>query len=186
MTRILIADDHPLFRGALCEIVERIVPDVELCEADGAATLLPAAAFDFVIVDPCGEGNDGLARLDALHRRLPSTKMIVVSGRGDAATMRAMRAHGATTYIAKTAARTEIEHVLRGVLEPDVRAVPEHVLTPRQSAVLSELARGSSNRQIANNLHIEEITVKSHVSAIFRKLHVKSRLEAVIATRVHA
>lgn len=153
--------------------------------------------FDLIFVDLTMPGGDDFNELVALRKRVPLTPTIVVSSREDAATIRRAMACGVAAYIPKSASTSTMEYAIRRVLageiympsdvrEDDVSASgsPEP-LTPRQYAVLEALARGRSNRQIAEDLGIEEITVKVHISAILRKLHVKNRLQAVVVSRAY-
>jgi DNA-binding NarL/FixJ family response regulator len=202
-TRILIADDHPLFRDALRYVVDRLFTNAEVVEACGYPECLhitrSGPAFDLVFVDLMMPG--GSESLDALRRlraQIPATPTVVVSSREDWAIVRRVAALGVAAYIPKSTPKPEMENAIRCVLAGDVwmpddslrdvslESTRSEPLTPRQAAVLEQLARGSSNRQIARDLNIEEITVKAHISAILRKLHVKNRLEAVVATRAFA
>jgi DNA-binding NarL/FixJ family response regulator len=201
--RILIVDDHPLFREALRYVIDRIFPGAEVLEAGGypeALTALRTATthFDLVFVDlMMPGGSESLESLSRLRAANPSTATIVISSREDWPIIRRVLALGVSAFIPKSTPRADMERAIRGVLAGEVW-VPDDALresldsksrgnneplTPRQAAVLEQLARGSSNRQIAHDLNIEEITVKAHISAILRKLHVKNRLEAVVATR---
>ena len=202
-TRILIADDHPLFRDALRIVVDRLFPRAEVVEACGYLECLTITRtgqpFDVVFVDLMMPG--GSESLDALRRlraQIPSTPTVVVSSREDWPMIRRVVALGVAAYIPKSTPKPELEKAIRCVLAGDIwlpddslreardvspESTRSEPLTPRQAAVLEQLARGSSNRQIAADLNIEEITVKAHISAILRKLHVKNRLEAVVATR---
>jgi len=202
-TRILIADDHPLFREALRLVIDRVFPRSHIVEANGypatIALTREGANFDLVFVDlMMPGGSESLEELEKLRAQIPSTPIVVISSREDWPIIRRVLALGVSGYIPKSAPRTEMEKAIRHVLAGDVYAPSDSLreapnahpaanrsepLTPRQASVLEHLARGSSNRQIANDLCIEEITVKAHISAILRKLHVKNRLEAVIATR---
>jgi DNA-binding NarL/FixJ family response regulator len=202
LTRILIADDHPLFREALRYVVEQVFPKNHIVEARSYPAALAYAGdqtpFDMVFVDlMMPGGSESLEELANLRGLIPSTPIVVVSSREDWPIIRRVLALGVAGYIPKSAPRSQMEAAIRGVLAGDVYAPFDSLresplmphggrsepLTPRQAAVLEHLARGSSNRQIAHDLCIEEITVKAHISAILRKLHVKNRLEAVIATR---
>ncbi len=205
-TRILIADDHPLFREALRFVIDRVFPASQIVEANGYPATLAFARenpnFEIVFVDlMMPGGSESLDALAQLRAQIPSTPIVVVSSREDWPIIRRVLALGVSGYIPKSAPRAEMEKAIRGVLAGDVYAPSDSLreapgaqphnshsepLTPRQAAVLEHLARGSSNRQIAHDLCIEEITVKAHISAILRKLHVKNRLEAVVATRAYA
>lgn len=205
-TRILIADDHPLFREALRYVIGRVFPKSHIVEANGYPAALSltrdGAYFDIVFVDlMMPGGSESLDDLAKLRAQIPSTPIVVISSREDWPIIRRVLALGVSGYIPKSAPSAEMERAIRKVLDGDVyapldspresstaspHASRSEPLTPRQAAVLEHLARGSSNRQIAHDLCIEEITVKAHISAILRKLHVKNRLEAVIATRAYA
>jgi DNA-binding NarL/FixJ family response regulator len=204
IARILIVDDHPLFREALRYVIDRIFPGADVVEAGGypeALTVLRTASthFDLVFVDlMMPGGSESLESLGRLRAANPSTATIVISSREDWPIIRRVLALGVSAFIPKSTPRADMERAIRGVLAGEVwvpddalresfdaksRGSHSEPLTPRQAAVLEQLARGSSNRQIAHDLNIEEITVKAHISAILRKLHVKNRLEAVVATR---
>jgi len=200
--KILIADDHPLFREALRAVVERVCPGASIQEAASYADVLAATredeAFDLVFLDlmmPGGADFDELARL---RRRIPLTPTIVVSSRDDRATVRRAMACGVAGYIPKSLSQAQMETVIRrvlggGVFVPDdsrdgadrsgARGEFGEELTPRQLAVLEQLAQGHSNKEISHYLGIEEITVKAHISAILRKLGVDSRVQAALVYR---
>ncbi|GAC1519726.1 MAG: response regulator transcription factor [Vulcanimicrobiaceae bacterium] len=198
--RVLIADDHPLFREALRAVVARVAPDASFVEAASRRELLAltaSGAFDLIFVDLVMPGGDHFAELEALRRRRPDTATIVISSRHDWATIRRAMACGISGYIPKSSSTATMETAIRCILAGDVyvpqdaRGIDPGVerattvcepLTPRQSDVLEQLRRGRSNRQIASDLGIEEVTVKVHISAILRKLHVKNRLQAILAS----
>ncbi len=198
---ILIADDHPLFRDALRHVCARVAPGAGFVEAASHAELLAAtragAAFDLIVVDLMMPGGEEFAELRELRARLPATPTIVVSSRDDAGSVARAFACGIAGYVPKSLPAVAMEKAIRTVLDggsfrPGGAEPPLHAgdssaeleaLTPRQYAVLERLQRGRSNRQIAEDLGIEEITVKVHISAILRKLHVKNRLEAVVASQ---
>jgi DNA-binding NarL/FixJ family response regulator len=198
-TRILIADDHPLFREALRGVIDSLFLSAEVTEvrtfADTVRTAMEGERFDLVFFDLIMPGSsDALAEFAWLRRSIPETPFLVVSSRDDRETVEGVLALGAAAFIAKSAAKTEIEQAIRQVLAGDVyrpvvnaarRESPEGLepLSPRQTEVLALLACGRSNREIAGDLNVEEFTVKAHISAILRKLHVKSRLEAVVVSR---
>jgi len=194
--RILVADDHPLFREALRHVVADVRADAEFVEAADYADLLARTTederFDLILVDLMMPGGDEFNGLVTLRKRAPSTPVIVISSRTDRASIQRAIACGVAGYIPKSASKTVMAQAVRSVLAGDVylpergeraRPAASERLTPRQYAVLEQLARGNSNRQIAADLGIEEITVKAHISAILRKLKVKNRLQAVVASR---
>ena len=200
--RIVIADDHPLIRGALRSAVSALVGDADLIEAGSFEELAPAfsnGTVDLVLLDltmPGVQGFSGLLYLRALH---PATPVIIVSGNEDRTVIRRCIELGASGYIPKsldTAAMSEaIQMVLDGGNwtpdDVDLTAAPDvetsdmvrrlASLTPQQVRVLMMLSTGLLNKQIAYELSVSEATVKAHVSAILQKLDVDSRTQAVIA-----
>lgn len=202
-TRILIADDHPLFREALRHVIDASISAADITEVRSYADAVGAVTdgggpFDLMFFDLIMPGSsDPLAALAALRRMIPQTPILIVSSRDDDATAAAVLALGAAGFIAKSAPITEMERAIRRVLADHVNRPAEgsswhadadraDALSPRQTEVLAQLARGRSNREIAADLSVEEFTVKAHISAILRKLHVKSRLAAVVVSRSFA
>jgi DNA-binding NarL/FixJ family response regulator len=209
--RILVADDHPLYRTALRNVVSEAFDDVEVleCEDIGSALeYLESAAIDLVLLDlsmPDANGLDGLARLRAAG---PATPIVICSAQDDPDLVRDCFKLGISGYLPKSSGTGVTRHALQlvrdgGVYVPS-EALAEQVvsaagsekagaadsadvgpggLTPRQRTVLSLLERGMSNKSIARELDIGEITVKAHVSAILRKLGVENRLQAIVAVR---
>jgi DNA-binding NarL/FixJ family response regulator len=199
--RVLIADDHPLYCDALRAVVPQASPGAHIGEAASQAEVLAAvandSAFDLVILDLNLKGAAGLSCLTALRRVAPTTPVVVVSAVDDPKIMRQVILGGATAYVPKSAPRQVLINALRAILaggsympaevisalrERRV-AQPSGELTLRQKKVLALLARGLSNKQIARTLDISEITVKAHVSAIYRKLGVANRVQAGLEAR---
>ena len=211
MSRFLVADDHPLFREAVCLLLGQLDADAVCCEAaslDEAETLLRAdGPFDLILLDLKMPGSEALSGLHALHRQTPQTPIVIVSHFDDDAVIEEGIAGGAVGYVPKSLPRATILEALRTVLAGGVYVPPgvgQRVgsgagaqdparpgpgkalmdeLTPRQQAVLGLLARGKPNKQIADELAISDWTVKAHISAILRKLNAQSRLQAVIIAR---
>ncbi len=199
VTRILIADDHPLFREALRHVIDASFAASQIVEvhdfAEAERTAAGGDPFDLVFVDLIMPGAaQPLLGLTRLRAAIPATPILVVSSRDDRDTVDAVLRLGVAAFISKSATKLEMERAIRSVLAGDVYAPldaaasipgssPPGMLSPRQKAVLALLAQGRSNRQIAGDLSIEEFTVKAHISAILRKLNVKSRLEAVVVSR---
>lgn len=196
-SHILVADAHPLFRRALRLAVDHVCAGADFVEAASSDELLKLThhdeRFDLIVVDLMMAGGNEFQELAALRRRVPLTPTIVVSSREDRATVKRALECGVAGYIPKSASMSATEGAIARVLAggtsvPDGMAdATSHAgdtlaaLTPRQRAVLERLALGASNRQIASELCIEEITVKAHISAILRKFRVKNRLQAVVA-----
>jgi len=201
--RLVIADDHPLFRGALREAVAGPFAEAEIAEAgsfDDVVQLLDRGGeADLVLLDLAMPGVRGFSGLMYLRAQYPSVPVIVVSANDDPAVIRRCMEFGASGFIPKTLGvepiRGAISRVLNGGIwsPPDVNlegtsdpAMAELVqrlatLTPQQVRVLMMLSEGLLNKQIAYELSVSEATVKAHVSAILQKLGVESRTQAVIA-----
>ena len=201
--RLVIADDHPLFRGALREAVSGLLERVDIAEAgtfDQLAELLERGSdVDLVLFDLTMPGTRGFSGLMYMRAQYPGVPVVVVSASDDPATIRRCMEFGASGFIPKTlgieAMRAAISRVLGGGVwtPPDVDLSTGSdvetaelmarmaTLTPQQVRVLMLLSEGLLNKQIAYQLGVSEATVKAHVSAILQKLGVESRTQAVIA-----
>ena len=202
MTTLLIADDHPLFREALRGAVQRVIPGVQLFEADSVEALYALADqhndADLVLMDlnmPGAQGFNALVHMRALHPQLP---VVVVSAREEPTVMRRALDHGALGFIPKSADSDTIGEAIGTVLDGErwapaeamnapATARDEHEiaqrlrdLTPQQFRVLQMLGVGRLNKQIAYDLGVSEATIKAHVTAILRKLGVTNRTQAVL------
>ncbi len=201
--RLAIADDHPLFRGALREAVQGHQAGVEIEEVgtfdDLTALLERDQDFDLVLLDltmPGARGFSGLIYLRAQYSALP---VVVVSGNEEPGVIRRCLDLGASGFIPKTLGVGQMREAITQVLEGDTFTPPDvnlaasadgeadaiiarlSTLTPQQVRVLMMLSEGRLNKQIAYELSVSEATVKAHVSAILQKLGVESRTQAVIA-----
>jgi DNA-binding NarL/FixJ family response regulator len=201
--RLVIADDHPLFRGALREAVGGLLERVDIAEAgtfDELVALLDRGSdVDLVLLDLTMPGARGFSGLMYMRAQYPSVPVIVVSANDDPAVIRRCMEFGASGFIPKTlgvdAMRAAISRILGGGVwtPPDVDLATGSdaeaaelmtrmaTLTPQQVRVLMMLSEGLLNKQIAYQLGVSEATVKAHVSAILQKLGVESRTQAVIA-----
>lgn len=201
--RLVIADDHPLFRGALREAVSGQFELIEFAEAgtfDEVSKLLEhGGVVDLILLDLTMPGVRGFSGLMYLRAQYPSVPIVVVSANDDPAVIRRCMEFGASGFIPKTLGveplRDAIARVLKGGIwtPPDVNLeggsdvqTAELItrlatLTPQQVRVLMMLSEGLLNKQIAYELGVSEATVKAHVSAILQKLGVESRTQAVIA-----
>jgi DNA-binding NarL/FixJ family response regulator len=198
----VIADDHPLFRGALREALTGIGNVGAIHEAgdfeSAKALVLANEDIDLVLLDLSMPGASGLSGLISLRGIHPTVPMVVISAHDDAATIRRALELGASGFISKSASMEEIRGAVQTVLAGDIAAPvgvdlgverdPEisdlirrlQTLTPQQTRVLGMLAEGLLNKQIAYELSVSEATIKAHVSAILQKLGVDSRTQAVI------
>lgn len=207
---ILIADDHPLYRAALGNIVADAFDDVAVVECqdvESAVALVLEKNIDLVLLDLTMPDTEGLDGVRMLREASPTTPVIICSALDDPQLVRESFKLGVSGYLPKSSGAQVTRHALQlvrggGVYVPS-EALGEPVdtsvaedegsqaredgsvatLTPRQRAVLSLLDRGMSNKAIARELDISEVTVKAHVSAILRKLGVDNRVQAVVAAR---
>jgi DNA-binding NarL/FixJ family response regulator len=198
---VLIADDHPLYCDALRAIVPQACPGAEIGEANSQEEVLAAVSaariFDLVLLDLHLPGAQGLSCLQALRRVTPATPIVVVSAVDDPRIMQDVIMGGANAFVPKSASGQVLINALRVILAGGTY-MPAGVLaamrmaeagpardelTLRQRHVLELVATGLSNKRIARALQISEITVKAHVSAIFRKLGVTNRVQAGLEAR---
>ena len=202
--KIIIADDHPLFRDALKLALEGAGLKLEIDEAGALDKVISAleageGAHDLILLDLKMPGVQGFSGLVYLRAQYPAIPVVVVSGNEDADVMRRAVALGASGFIPKSSnvqtMRDAVAAVLNGSVwmppgvsaggagdsETDKLALRLATLTPQQVRVLIMLREGLLNKQIAYNLSVSEATVKAHVSAILQKLNVESRTQAVIA-----
>ncbi len=203
LVRLIIADDHPLFRGALREAVSGLFEEVEIAEAgsfeDLTKLLERGAEVDLILLDLTMPGVRGFSGLMYLRAQYPSVPIVVVSANDDAGVIRRCMDFGALGFIPKTLGIETMRDAITRVFEGGVWTPPDidlgagsdaesadlltrlTSLTPQQVRVLMMLSEGLLNKQIAYELGLSEATVKAHVSAILQKLGVESRTQAVIA-----
>ena len=201
--RMVIADDHPLFRGALREAVSGLFAGMAIAEAgtlDEVCKLLDQGGdADLILLDLTMPGMRGFSGLMFLRAQYPSVPVVIVSASTEPAVIRRCIDFGASGFIPKTVSvdvmREAIATVLKGgawtppdidlnaAIDAETSAVMARfaTLTPQQVRVLMMLSEGLLNKQIAYELGVSEATVKAHVSAILQKLGVESRTQAVIA-----
>jgi DNA-binding NarL/FixJ family response regulator len=201
--RLVIADDHPLFRGALREAVSGMFDRVKIAEAGSfeeiMALLDSGGEVDLIMLDLAMPGVRGFSGLMYLRAQYPSVPIVVVSANDDPTVIRRCMEFGGAGYIPKTLGIDAIRSAILRVLEGGVWTPPDvdldagadeestnllarlASLTPQQVRVLMMLSEGLLNKQIAYELGVSEATVKAHVSAVLQKLGVDSRTQAVIA-----
>jgi len=204
--KIIIADDHPLFRAALRQAVTQAVPGIGIVEADSLAAVQEAvdqhADADLVLLDIHMPGTHGFSGLVFLRGQHPGVPVVVVSGSEETHVMKRAIDYGASGFIPKSAPLETISEAITAVLEGE-EWLPQELtdsmdevseedqkfavalasLTPQQFRVLTMLTEGLLNKQIAYELSVSEATIKAHVTAILRKLGVHSRTQAVIAAQ---
>ncbi|BCJ91885.1 DNA-binding response regulator [Terrihabitans soli] len=207
--RFVIADDHPLFRGALRAAILGAFQGAEISEAGTiealTAELDRVPEMDLILLDLGMPGVRGFSGLLLLRAQYPGIPVIVVSAHEEPTVVRRCMEFGASGFIPKTTDVDIMRQAIRIVLDGgtwtppdlDLDTVPDDetsalvrrlaTLTPQQVRVLMMLSGGLLNKQIAFELNVSEATVKAHVSAILQKLGVDSRTQAVIAaSRIEA
>lgn len=186
--QIVVAERHPLYREILRDLVGHAAPSADCMEVASMADLLERAAavadLGLILLDLALDGMDGLTgllRLSALH---PGAPVIVVAAAEDGEASRRALVCGAAAFLPKSMSAEEMLPAIRAVLAGRCPADDDEprldVLTPRERVVLEALVRGRSNKQIAFELRVSDTTVRAHVSAVLRKLGVRSRTQAVI------
>jgi len=195
--KVLLVDDHPVFRSGLARLIETVFPRPLLLQAgDGAQGLSMLRAHHDIalaLVDLGLPGDPGGLDLVREIRRLrPRLAIVVISGsEGDDVT-RSVQVAGATTFLPKSASPALMVDTLKRHMPAEAQpadprteradgASDSDTLTSRQLEVLALVCEGRSNKEICVMLGLAEQTVKAHVSAIFRALGVTSRTQAVLA-----
>jgi len=201
--RVIIVDDHPLFRDALKQTLTSAFPGIVIAEAGTleavSDTLASDRDFDLVLLDLKMPGVQGFSGLVFLRAQYPAVPVVVISASEEPHIIRRALDLGASGYIPKSASAETMRRALAvllggGIWTPEIAAVetsPDSeadrlarrlaTLTPQQVRVLTMLREGLLNKQIAHQLGVSEATIKAHVSAILQKLDVDSRTQAVIA-----
>lgn len=208
--KILIADDHPLFREAISSVIASGFAGTEILETDDLDSALEITRenddLDLILLDLNMPGMHGLNGLISLRNEAPTIPVVIVSAEEDKQVVLQAITYGACGFITKSSPRAQMTDAIQQILNGNVylpsdiirtgkessqRRVrsdenpisPEllNSLTRRQLLVLERMAKGESNKQIAYNLNIAETTVKAHVSAILRKLGVHNRVQAILS-----
>ncbi|MCC5860733.1 MAG: response regulator transcription factor [Gammaproteobacteria bacterium] len=204
--KVIVADDHPLFREALGLALDRALGGVRLVDAGNMDELEQAASehedADLAMLDLHMPGVQGFSALVYLRAHHPGLPVCVISANDNPLVIQRALDHGAAAFIHKSAPVSEIRVALQAVLAGDIWQPPglaspeagapadelevaERVgeLTPQQFRVLMMVTEGLLNKQIAYELEISEATVKAHMTAIFRKLGVHNRTQAVLVAQ---
>lgn len=202
MITLLIADDHPLYRDALRGALSLSLPELVLREAGDLNTtvnILENEDVDLLLLDLHMPGSNDLFGLLHIRKLYPDLPVAVVSGTEDATIISKIVGVGALGFIPKTASSGDIANAVQAILDGDIWLpdnISEHIeevdeafseladkvssLTPSQYKVLCYMRDGLLNKQIGYNLDIAEATVKAHVTAIFKKLGINNRTQAVL------
>lgn len=203
-SRILLADDHPLFRSALVQAVQQQFPTAEIIQADSAPAVYDVmethSGIDLCLLDLNIPGAYGFSTLVFLRGNYPGVPVVIVSAVDDPSVIAKAIAHEAAGYIPKSLPGEQLQTALAAVFDGELwvpEGTPERAptelegerdlaeaiasLTPQQFRVLTMVADGMLNKQIAYELDVTEATIKAHMTAILRKLGVNNRTAAVIA-----
>ncbi|MFA4937805.1 response regulator [Brevundimonas sp.] len=198
MDRIVVADDHPLFRAALRSAVDKAAPGAEVVECASLAeakAAMVAGPVDLLLLDLKLSDSEGMAGLAAVRAEQPTVPVAVVSASGDAPVVRHALGLGAAGFIPKSSSLPQMVEAIAAILAgdswaPDVPEADEDdtagrvaSLTPSQLRILEGLKAGRLNKQIAFDLGVSEATIKAHLTSVFRKLGVHNRTQAVILAK---
>ncbi len=202
--KILIADDHALFRDGLALRLEQIVPEATILQASNYAQIFKIIKADsdisMIILDIEMQDMPWQEALHEIKQETPQTALVVVTASEDNRTVRTVMATGIKGYIPKRSDVKVFNNALKLVLDGGTYVPPLIInntpvnnlstkstglktLTTRQSQVLDLIAQGKSNKQIAYDMGVSESTVKLHINALLRSLHVSNRTQAVITAQ---
>ena len=191
--RVVIADDHPLIRAGLHSALNS---EIDLCvvgeAADGQETqrLCEDHQPDLLLLDLRMPGPSALETLAYLRQRSPHTRVLMLSAYDDEAHVRGLVEAGVAGYMLKEEAPASVADAIRAVVQGCTwfsQSVVQKLAQPMESATLTQreqevlrlLARGGTNRKIAEELCVAEITVRFHLRNIYNKIHVGTRAQAV-------
>lgn len=209
--RILLIDDHTLFRAGLCDLLTRRKIEVVAAVGSGMEGIKFAdeAELDIVLLDMRMPQMDGISVLKKLKEAHPNLPVAMLTTSSDESDLVGALRNGAQGYLLKDMEPDDLVVALRDIISgktvvaPDLAPVlasavqgdnnekeeeqedPFAILTPREFEILTLLAEGQSNKVIARNLGISDGTVKLHVKAILRKLNISSRITAAVMAVEH-
>jgi len=197
-----VADDHPLFRDAILKVIKQHYPDavvVESTDLDSTITDLELnSETDLLLLDLHMPGSQDLFGLIMVREQFPSIPVAIISADDELDTINRAMGHGACGYIPKSCSPQVIFNAISTMLDGELW-VPDTIrgnltpvgneekslaakiatLTPQQYRVIYYLREGWLNKQIGYELGITEATIKAHLTAIFRKLGISNRTQAV-------
>ena len=197
--KILIVDDHTLFRQGLCYVLNELEEQTSILEASGFEQAMQHVAanpdLDLVLLDLNMPGEDGFTALDTFAKTYPVMPVVILSASKQYGDIKRALDAGAMGYIPKDTTSTVMLNALRLILSGGIYVPPDMaqqfglnqsdsnvpVLTPRQLQVLAKMVQGHSNKIIASQLNISEATVKMHVTSIMKSLGVSNRTQAAMA-----
>jgi DNA-binding NarL/FixJ family response regulator len=203
MPKFIVADDHPLFRNAICQVLKTMEASPDIVEAQDMASLQTKLTdhpdTDLVLLDLHMPGAHGFSALAYVNGQFPKLAVLVVSANEKPEIMQRAVEFGAKGFLPKSSGIDAIQTAINTALKGNVwlpncagQRIPASEdecklmegiasLTPQQYLVLTMLTEGLLNKQIAYELDVTEATIKAHMTAVFRKLNVRSRTQAVLA-----
>lgn len=194
--KLLIADDHALFREGMRHVLRKLGDPIvllEACDADSAIDTIKAHPdTDLVLLDLSMPGKDGFSVLELLSGRYPALPVVILSASTRRSDMQRALDMGAMGFIPKDSTGSIVINALQLVMAGSLYIPPvlarsqgqitdSEALTARQLDVLRLIVEGHTNKDIAHRLTLAEATVKMHVTAILKALKVSNRTQAVIA-----
>lgn len=189
-TRILLIDDHAMFRSGLKMVLNTGIPGTEIFEASSLSEAIDGTPgkVDVVLLDIKLNGLSGLEGIALLKRKWPQVPILMLSSQDEPETVRFALARGAIGFVSKAETAEKIVASINLVLcgrfpmeSPAAYTTAQRGLTPRQCEVLNLLHQGLSNKLIARQLALSDNTVRRHVQSILEYFGVASRAEAVFA-----
>ncbi len=208
--KVLMVDDHVLFRDGMRYVLQQLADEVEVVDSgnfdDGMRQAANDPNIDLALLDLHMPGSDGVKSVQIFHQCNPGIPLVVVSGSDQREDIERVMEYGAMGFISKLSSSKIMLGALRMVLDGGVYLPPQLLhqamtnldqgsadkrvvrnsknwLTTRQMQTLELLAEGMSNKEISERMNLAEGTVKIHTAAVYQALRVSSRLEAVSAAR---
>jgi DNA-binding NarL/FixJ family response regulator len=199
--KILIVDDHALFRDGLRHVLNGLANDITILQASNFEQALNFVTtntdLDLVLLDLHMPGKDGFSALDTFARQYPAMPVVIISASSQHSDIQRALDAGAMGYIPKESTSSVMLNALNLILSGGIYVPPNmlhaekthpadgennaHGLTPRQLEVLALLVKGCSNKDVASQMQLAEATVKMHVTAILKTLGVNNRTQAAMA-----
>jgi two-component system, NarL family, nitrate/nitrite response regulator NarL len=204
--RILLVDDHPLFRDGVANSLMATTDFTIVAQAgsgEEAIKLASEQTLDLVLMDVSMPGMGGIEAVARIAAALPQVRIVMLTMADNAESLLAALKAGAHGYVLKGVSAGELRTIVRNVAQGEAYVTPTlaaemltefsrprtpdafSTLTPRETGVLELLSEGLTNREIGERLHLAEKTVKHHITVILQKLHVRSRTEAALMAVQH-